>query len=408
MSISSIQLSLRIGQSSPSPAPAEIMSAIQSIEIMQSDTSGFQISLLAQRGAQVSADYSLLSSSLLQAGNRVILSVTVNATPQVVMDGVITHQQFTSGGNGTMMLTLTGMGISALMHLYQTSVPYPGMSDAMIAALILLKYKVLGFDYTVIPPAISSIPSITERVPQQSVSDGDYLQSLAADHGYVFFVTPGPTPGKNKAYWGPPNRSGQAQKALTIDAGPATNVESINFSYDATAPQQVFGSVSDENTEQVLPLATLGSILGSPLSGSAGSFLSSAVGALNKAAGALFSSILGPPLATATPLTINPSFVRKTLLGFQGSSVAVALMRAQSMTDQSLSSVVTVEGTLDVLRYGAILMAPGIVGVRGAGNSYDGNYYIRSISHSIRRGQYKQQFSLAREGTGSTIGKVAV
>jgi hypothetical protein len=407
LTISSIQLSLRIGQASPSPAPAEIMNALQSVEIMQSETSGFQISLLAQRGPQVSADYSLLSSSLLQAGNRVIISVTVNATPQVVMDGVITHQQFTSGGNGTMMLTLTGMSINALLHLYQTSVPYPGMSDAMIASLILLKYKVLGFNSTVIPPAISSIPSPTERVPQQSVSDGDYLQSLAADHGYVFFVTPGPTPGQNKAYWGPPNRSGQAQKALTVDSGPATNVEAINFSYDATAPQQVFGSVSDENTEQVLPLFTLG-VLGSPLTGAVGSFFSSAVGALNKAAGALFSSVLGPPLATASPLTINPSFVRKTLLGFQGSSVADALMRAQSMTDQSLAAVVTVEGTLDVLRYGAILTAPGIVGVRGAGNSYDGNYYIRSVSHQISRGQYKQQFSLAREGTGSTIGKVAV
>ncbi len=125
MSISSIQLALRIGQASPSPAPAEIMNAIQNVEIMQSETSGFQISLLAQRGAKVSADYSLLSGPLLQAGNRVILSVTVNATPQVVMDGVITHQQFTAGGNGTMMLTLTGMGISALLHLYQTSVPYP-------------------------------------------------------------------------------------------------------------------------------------------------------------------------------------------------------------------------------------------------------------------------------------------
>ncbi len=166
--------------------------------------------------------------------------------------------------------------------------------------------------------------------------------------------------------------------------------------------------MSDETTEQVMPLATLDSVLSSPLSGSAGSFFSSAIGALNKASGALFSSVVGPPLATSTPLTINPSFVRKTLLGFQGSSIADALMRAQSMTDASLSSVVTVEGTLDVLRYGAILIAPGIVGVRGVGNSYDGNYYIRSVSHSIGRGQYKQQFSLAREGTGSTIGKVAV
>ncbi len=45
-------------------------------------------------------------------------------------------------------------------------------------------------------------------------------------------------------------------------------------------------------------------------------------------------------------------------------------------------------------------MAPGIVGVRGVGFNYDGNYYVTSVTHSIRVGQYTQSFSLAREGLG--------
>jgi hypothetical protein len=36
--------------------------------------------------------------------------------------------------------------------------------------------------------------------------------------------------------------------------------------------------------------------------------------------------------------------------------------------------------------------------VRGAGLAYDGLYYVRSVTHDIRRGEYKQSFSLSRDG----------
>jgi hypothetical protein len=36
--------------------------------------------------------------------------------------------------------------------------------------------------------------------------------------------------------------------------------------------------------------------------------------------------------------------------------------------------------------------------LRGAGLSFDGLYLVKSVSHSIKRGEYKQQFTLAREG----------
>ena len=67
-----------------------------------------------------------------------------------------------------------------------------------------------------------------------------------------------------------------------------------------------------------------------------------------------------------------------------------------------------VQGELDALRYGNMLQAPGLVGVRGVGNSYDGNYYVQSVKHTIRRGEYKQQFTLNREGYGSTVQEVNV
>ena len=68
--------------------------------------------------------------------------------------------------------------------------------------------------------------------------------------------------------------------------------------------------------------------------------------------------------------------------------------------------MVNASGTLDALRYGGLLTAPGIVGVRGVGYSYDGYYYVKNVNHQISRGEYKQNFTLTREGTGSLTQKV--
>jgi hypothetical protein len=67
---------------------------------------------------------------------------------------------------------------------------------------------------------------------------------------------------------------------------------------------------------------------------------------------------------------------------------------------------VTATGTLDVLRYGHILKARGLVGVRGAGLAFDGLYYVKSVTHSIKRGEYKQNFTLTRNGLVSTTPRV--
>ena len=55
-------------------------------------------------------------------------------------------------------------------------------------------------------------------------------------------------------------------------------------------------------------------------------------------------------------------------------------------------------GSLNVVRYGHILKPRQLVGVRGAGLAYDGLYYVDSVTHNIKRGEYKQNFTLSRDG----------
>jgi hypothetical protein len=46
------------------------------------------------------------------------------------------------------------------------------------------------------------------------------------------------------------------------------------------------------------------------------------------------------------------------------------------------------------------------VGVRGAGDTYDGTYYVKSVTHALSLGSYKQSFTLQRQGTGAATSRV--
>jgi hypothetical protein len=70
------------------------------------------------------------------------------------------------------------------------------------------------------------------------------------------------------------------------------------------------------------------------------------------------------------------------------------------------SDAITGSGTLDVLRYGRVLRSRQLVGVRGAGHAYDGMYYVNNVTHNIKPGEYKQNFSLSRDGLISLTPRV--
>jgi hypothetical protein len=70
-------------------------------------------------------------------------------------------------------------------------------------------------------------------------------------------------------------------------------------------------------------------------------------------------------------------------------------MRGFARAVQS-ADVVSGDGALDVLRYGQILRARSLVGVRGAGVAFDGMHYVDSTTHRLKPGEYKQSFVLKR------------
>ncbi len=192
---------------------------------------------------------------------------------------------------------------------------------------------------------------------------------MATRFGYVFYVAPGPVALTNTAYWGPPIRVGVPQKALSVNMGHNTNVlGDVNFQYNGLAPSFVSGQVSDRTLNQTLPVET---------------FASTRV-----------------PLVTQ-PAWLTQGCVRTRQFRETGLTTSQAYARAQGETDASMDDTITATGELDALRYEALLAPRGLVGLRGVGYSYDGFYYVKEVSHTIKKADYRQRFTLEREGLGA-------
>lgn len=369
MSILGVHLTVLVGPAVPMPLPANLLQSLQSVEVTHSDQgrSGFQLTFQAGRSAQDLLDYPIISSPLLKPLNRVILVVTFSAMPSVLMDGIITNQQFNPGSQpGSSTFTITGEDVSVMMDRREQNVEHPAQTEMVIALKIIASYAQYGLAPMVIPPPALDVPLPTDRIPVQQATDLQYLLEMARRFDYVFYVMPGPAPGANLAYWGPPVRQGLPQKALTFNMGPNSNVSTLDFQNNADAPTSVSGNVQDRSSNQSTPVQTM-----------AGS---------------------RPPLAAEPP---NPGNMRTTVLRQSAASTTQAMSQAQAITDASLSEVVTATGELDASAYGDLLRARALVGLRGAGLKHDGLYYVKQVTHQIARGQYRQRFTLTREGLGS-------
>ncbi len=369
-----VHLTLLIGPVVPVPAPQPVTDAVTSVQVTSGiDKSGFQITFGVSKSSP-------LLTTLLPAGyfdpmlTRVIVIATANGIPTVLMDGMVTRQDLApSDQPGQSTLTITGEDLSVLMGVVEMPfMRFPGMPDAARVAVILAKYAVFGIVPIVVPPIFTEVPLPTDEVPTQTGTDLDYVKQLAGNNGYVFYIEPGQAPGANIAYWGPDVRIPIPQRALNINMDAHTNVESLTFGLDGLSKKITVLTVLDPVTKKIpipVPVPNI--------------------------------SMLRPPLGAKLPL---PSKVEFYQYGTK-LTVAKALSRALAISFTSADSV-TASGSLNVVRYGGVLKSRQLVGVRGAGLAYDGLYYVKSVTHSIKRGEFKQSFTLSRDGLISLTPRV--
>ena len=295
---------------------------------------------------------------------------TVNGMPEVLIDGVVTqHQIAPDVETGKSTLTLSGSDLTVVMDWIDFSgIPYPAMPPEARVALIVAKYAVYGIVPIIIPGVMMDIPNPLRRIPCQKCKDLAYVNQLAEETGYTFFIEPGPVPGVNFAYWGPELRISAPQPALNVNMDVHTNVESLSFRFDANQAVMPLVFIQVEELKVTLPV---------PLPG------------VNP---------LTPPLGLIPPMSINIEQQQDTA----HLSAPQAIMRGLGRAAESCEAVFA-NGSLDVVRYGRILKARRLVGLRGAGYVYDGLYFVKSVTHKIRRGEFKQDFELTRNGLVPTV-----
>lgn len=360
-----IRLILLVGNTVPLPASYAVTSALSRLEVTNDSDQGDGFQMTFTLGKDRVVDYGLLLDGTFDPFNRVIIGVLLGVTPEVLIDGIITHHQVTpSNDPGMSTLTVTGKDVSAMLDLEEKNEKFENQSDSVIVMRLIAQYA----QYGLIPQATptTDIPLVIDRIPRQQETDLRFVQRLAERNGFVFYVEP-LTFGVNTAYWGPENRLGLPQPALTMNMGHATNVTSLNFSQDALAPVGTQGSIVEPITKINIPIPSL------------------------------------PPLRIP-PLALSPTPTRRTVLlrEVANQSPGQAATSAVATATRSPDSV-TGTGELETVRYGGILRARKLVGVRGAGFSYNGNYYVKRVSHRIERGTYTQSFTLSREGTGALL-----
>jgi len=363
--LKSVHLTLLMGPLVPVPVPPEVVDALlgAQVTVTSGERSGFQLSFAVSKG-------SLIGSVFLPAGFfdppvRVILIATVNAFPNVLMDGIITRQEFQpSDTPGQSTLTVTGQDVSVMMGLIELEgIPFPAMTYEIQVGLILAKYLIYGIVPLIIPTPFQDLPNPLEQIKFQKGTDLAHIQELAKKVGYTFYIDPGPLPGMNLAYFGPEIRIGIPQPALNVNMDALSNVESLSFSYDGVSRTNLILFVQEPITKLNIPIPVPEI------------------------------SPLKPPLALKPAPALKFRVLKDTVKQSPQAAAGEAMAAASDSAD-----AVTATGSLDVLRYGHVLKARGLVGVRGAGLAYDGLYYVKSVTHNIKRGEYKQSFNLARNG----------
>ncbi|NYT32048.1 hypothetical protein [Rhizobium sp. WYCCWR 11128] len=364
-----VTLTLLMGPVAVAPAPRAVVDALESATATQAvgQRSGYQLTFAYSKTSPIAQQ--LLPTGFFDPMIRVILVATLNGLPKVLADGPIKRIDVTASTHpGEYKLIVTGEDVSGYMDMVDlTGLPYPAMPPFARVALMMAKYAAFGVVPLTIPSPFSFAASPTEKYAQQQGSDFEYADKLAKDAGYEFYVTPGPAPGMNTAYWGPQARVGAPQPTLTIDFDQAAQTESATFTVDGNLAVLPYAFVKVANFSIPVPVPDVG--------------------------------ILKPPLAARLVVPTKVKLLETERLN--AVEVAGALLAGRGGADP-----VTASGSVDLVRYGRPIDARSLIFVRGASFAHDGLWFVRSVSHALGRGSWRQTFQLARDGLVSQTSRV--
>ncbi|MDR2208470.1 MAG: hypothetical protein LBE22_05805 [Azoarcus sp.] len=194
------------------------------------------------------------------------------------------------------------------------------------------------------------------------------IKDRAALNGYEFFIRE--NKGESKAYFGPPDLTGDPQPTILIYAGPASNCINFSVLHDGHRPDNVCFVDAPESHDDV--------------NGDMGETCSTK------------SRPLGKTPANSKNQGLN-DFIWRIQLP-RGSTLVEREARAKAKAEETAWKI-RATGELDGSLYGHVLLTSRTVSVDGVGSTYGGLWYVDEVKHRFSVDGYRQAFRLIRNAT---------
>jgi phage protein D len=263
---------------------------------------------------------------------------------------------------GQSVLNVVAMEPTVKMNLNHTVRAWPNMADSDIAGEIFRAY-----DFAAVVDPTQPVRDEIDHTEIQQATDIQFLKSLAARNGFECYVELNPESGGVEGHFHKPRLQQSAQGVLSVNMGPATNVNSFHARYDMLKPATVAARNVDVHAREQQ---------------SANSD--------------------NPEDKQLGDASTVASDSRQVLLSGTGlAETGELLTAAQAEVDRSAWAI-TAEGDLNTVAYGNVLRAKRLLKVQGAGLAFSGTYYVQQVMHTFNGDGYAQHFSLRRNASGVT------
>ena len=165
-----------VGPVVPIPLPQAAIDELTNVEVTQTaergKPGGFRLTFNLSKHSPLHTIF-LLTGGAVPPVLRTLIVATINGTPYVLMDGVITKQDVRPGTDASHdTLDITGVDLTAVMGWIDFSgIPYPAMPIEARVALIVAKYALFGIVPLVIPSILFEAPIPTDKIPKHKGTD---------------------------------------------------------------------------------------------------------------------------------------------------------------------------------------------------------------------------------------------
>ena len=351
------------------PATSAVLGSIQVIEVEDHSEMADMLRIrLAVSVKQSGSGWTVVDDGVFDRLTQVKLTVTVGSANAItVFNGYVIENdiEFSNQPNGS-ILTVVAMDPTVLMHLEERVKAWPNMADSDVANAIFSDSQ---YGFTPVVKDTNYTPSEDDHTVMQRGTDIQFLQELASANGYECYIDLNESNGDVEGHFHPPTTDDNPQIALSINMGPATNVNRFRARYDMLGPTTATGTTVDFEQK------------------------SNEQGQADQSD----QTALGSDQSTSSD---RP---RKILLSGLGMGQSAEVQRyAQGVVDRA-SWAITAEGELNTAAFGSVLKAKQPVTVRGVGRQFSGLYYVYKVIHLITSdGNYLQRFTLRRNAVGLT------